>query len=102
MSNEDRYVFIAECYDHQASMARNYYIEYYLSDKTIDIVIFIKCDNFYSMILKIKELSSKEQDTIFQKKIYTWEQLLQYTLDSIKYWITEMTSLKRLIHKLII
>ena len=37
MSNEDRYVFVAECYDHQSSLVKTYYIEYYLSDKTIDI-----------------------------------------------------------------
>jgi hypothetical protein len=38
MASEDRYVFLAECYDHQSSINKTYYIEYYLSDKTIDIV----------------------------------------------------------------
>lgn len=38
MSSEDRYVFVAEWYDQQASLLRKFYIGYYLSDKTIDIV----------------------------------------------------------------
>ena len=37
MTSEDRYVFVCDWYDSQASLVRKFYIEFYLSDKTIDI-----------------------------------------------------------------
>ena len=37
MTSEDRYVFIADWYDQQASLMRKFYLEFFLSDKTIDI-----------------------------------------------------------------
>ena len=38
MSAEDRYVFVAVWYDQQSSLLRKFYLGYYLSDKTIDLV----------------------------------------------------------------
>eukprot|EP00347_Sterkiella_histriomuscorum_P013690 403363739 len=37
MASEDRYVFMADWYDQQASLNRKFYVALYLSDKTIDI-----------------------------------------------------------------
>ena len=38
MTSEDRYVFKVEWYDQQASLVRYYFLTYYPSDKTIDMV----------------------------------------------------------------
>ena len=38
MSSEERYVFIVEWYDQQASLLRNYQITYYTSDNSLEMV----------------------------------------------------------------
>ena len=38
MAKDDRFVFIAEWYDDQASLIRKYNLTYYPSDHTIDMV----------------------------------------------------------------
>ena len=38
MASEERYVFIVEWYDQQASLLRNYQVTYYTADKAIEMV----------------------------------------------------------------
>ena len=38
MAKDDRFVFLAEWYDDQASLIRKYNLTYYPSDHTIDMV----------------------------------------------------------------
>ena len=38
MTSEDRYVFLADWYDQQSSLMRKFYISYFPSDQTLEIV----------------------------------------------------------------
>mgnify|MGYP000179682499 FL=1 len=37
MTTEDRFVFVTEWYDAQAALRREFLLEFYLSDQTIDL-----------------------------------------------------------------
>lgn len=39
--NDERYVFIVEWFDTSASLIRSYNLTYFMSDKTIEMVIII-------------------------------------------------------------
>lgn len=49
MTSEDRYVFFADWYDQQASLNRKFYLALYLTDKTIDIVLYLSLTLPYSL-----------------------------------------------------
>ena len=42
MSSEERYIFLVEWFDNTASIVKQYHFLYYLSDKSIEMVIMIK------------------------------------------------------------
>ena len=70
MSAEDRYVFVAEWYDQQSSLLRKFYLGYYLSDKTIDLVspnavlLYLPFE-----LLSFVSLSIKVSSNLFKIKI---------------------------------
>jgi nucleoside-diphosphate kinase len=89
MSSEERFVFIVEWFDTQASIIRKYYLTYYLTDNTIDMYdiknkrVFLKrCEyaginledmyigsvlTVYSRQLTISEYADKFTQNSFQK-----------------------------------
>lgn len=46
MQSEEKYVFVAEWFDTQAQIIRNYYLSFFANDNTVELVRF--CDGFRS------------------------------------------------------
>lgn len=60
MASEDRYVFLADWYDQQSSLMRKFYISYFPSDQTLEIVTHTNIKSTVYIVRSEKQASVSE------------------------------------------
>jgi nucleoside-diphosphate kinase len=88
MSSEERFVFIVEWFDTQASIIRKYYLTYYLADNTIDMFdiknkrVFLKRCEYAGV--NLEDLYIGSTITIYSRQLTVAEYADKFTRNSFE------------------